>query len=123
MAISNSEDFTNISQEIYATNKSWTLTSGNGIKKICVKFYISSGESSLPTCAKIELKTIDTPSQNIPIVTPDTVNTTESEKTIDQLIALTNYKERSDNVVKLQDELKDLGFLSKDMTLPAIMEI
>jgi hypothetical protein len=43
------------------------------------------------------------------------IDTTESEKTIDQLIALTNYKERSDNVVKLQDELKDLGFLSKDI--------
>jgi peptidoglycan hydrolase-like protein with peptidoglycan-binding domain len=42
-------------------------------------------------------------------------NSIISSSVIDQLITSTKYKERSDNVVKLQDELKILGFLANDI--------
>jgi hypothetical protein len=57
MAIANGEDFSTVSQEIYATTKAWTLTAGNGTKKVCVKFYGSNGYPSTPVCAQIVLGT------------------------------------------------------------------
>jgi hypothetical protein len=57
MVIANGEDFSTVSQEVYATTKAWTLTAGNGTKKVCVKFYGSNGYPSASVCAQIVLGT------------------------------------------------------------------
>ncbi|MDD5569067.1 MAG: DUF5011 domain-containing protein, partial [Candidatus Pacebacteria bacterium] len=55
MTIVNGDDFANTSQEDYAATKQWTLTSGDGTKKVCAKFYSQSGFASAPVCAQIIL--------------------------------------------------------------------
>ena len=47
MAISNSNDFTNISFEPYSKTKSWILTSGNGVKTVYVKFRTTAGGTKI----------------------------------------------------------------------------
>jgi len=43
VAISNSSDFTNVSFETYTPTKPWTLTPGNGLKTVYVKFRTAEG--------------------------------------------------------------------------------
>ncbi|MDD4584612.1 MAG: peptidoglycan-binding protein, partial [Bacilli bacterium] len=53
MVIVNGDSFANTSQENYSTSKNWMLTSGEGEKQVCVRFYSASGEYSDPVCASI----------------------------------------------------------------------
>lgn len=46
MAISNFSDFQRAGQEAYQTTKTWTLTPGDGIKIVYVKFYTQYGQAS-----------------------------------------------------------------------------
>jgi peptidoglycan hydrolase-like protein with peptidoglycan-binding domain len=111
MAIANGEEFSTTSQEVYTTTKAWALTSGEGIKKVCIKFYGSSGYASSNICTQINLETNSTIGTNNNTVTaPVQIVTTTVTMSIDQLIAITQYKEKSENVKNLQIELKKAGF-------------
>ncbi len=49
MLISNNDGFAGASWENYATTKSWTLTSGDGVKTVYVKFKDAAGNVSVTT--------------------------------------------------------------------------
>ncbi|MDD5639890.1 MAG: chitobiase/beta-hexosaminidase C-terminal domain-containing protein [Candidatus Pacebacteria bacterium] len=68
MAIVNGENFTNASQETYATTKQWTLTQGEEMKKVCVRFYSQSGYYTSAVCDEIAYgaNTIIPPSSQTP---------------------------------------------------------
>lgn len=55
MAVSNTTDFSAVSQESYAVTKNWTLPSGNGIKTVYVKFYNVYGSISAVVSDSIQL--------------------------------------------------------------------
>lgn len=57
MAISEREDFSGASQELYAITKDWTLSEGNGEKTVYAKFYTFSGQSSSIVSDSIILNT------------------------------------------------------------------
>jgi len=55
MAISNTSDFSGVSQEPYQATKNWTLTEGEGAKTVYAKFYTSYGQVSQTVSATISL--------------------------------------------------------------------
>lgn len=57
MAISNSSDFSGAAWEAYAIIKAWTLTSGDGVKTVYIKFQDSAG---IATAAISDTITLDT---------------------------------------------------------------
>lgn len=46
MTISNTNDFSNLSQETYSNTKDWELSSGSGLKTVYVKFFDNYGTAS-----------------------------------------------------------------------------
>lgn len=58
MAISNFFDFKNAGQELYQTSKTWTLSEGDGLKTVYVKFYTQWGQASEIVSDSIILDTV-----------------------------------------------------------------
>ncbi len=69
MAISNDENFTNISQELYSNSKGWMLSTGYGLKTVYAKFFDKNGTVSRTVKAEITLKEISSP--QIATTTPE----------------------------------------------------
>ncbi len=79
MAISNTADFANSSQESFTPTKSWTLLPGDGPKTVYAKLYNSYGVSSDVISASITLNTnpsTSTPGTSTPPVVATSGNTT-----------------------------------------------
>lgn len=99
MAISNSADFSGISQESYQTTKMWTLLSGSGQKTIFIKFFDQNGSVSPVVTATIKLTTGQVLGVKI--------------THLDELITKLKYRQNGKQVNELQNELKKRGFFSK----------
>jgi|GEM_PF-5900655 len=69
MSISNTNDFSSSSQEIYSNTKSWQLLSGAGLKTVYAKFFDINGTAS-PVVKDDILLNIGNSSPNGPIITP-----------------------------------------------------
>lgn len=73
MAISNNSDFSGGVWEAFSTSKAWTLTSGDGIKTVYIKFQDAAGASSSAVSDSITLAASGTaasgtpPTTNIPV--------------------------------------------------------
>ncbi len=57
MSVSESRDFTNASQELYTTSKTWTLSEGYGVKTVYVKFFTEYGQPTEAVSDSIVLET------------------------------------------------------------------
>ncbi|MDD4409703.1 MAG: hypothetical protein PHW52_03590, partial [Candidatus Pacebacteria bacterium] len=53
MVVSNDDNFIGAVQEAYSTTKQWNLSSGEGMKKVCVRFYDANGYYSDAVCDQI----------------------------------------------------------------------
>jgi len=64
MAIVNGDNFISASQQDYVASKQWKLSDGEGMKKVCVRFYDSNGYYSDTVCDEIAYgaNTVLTPS-------------------------------------------------------------
>ncbi|MFA6252542.1 MAG: chitobiase/beta-hexosaminidase C-terminal domain-containing protein [Candidatus Paceibacterota bacterium] len=120
MSIVNGENFANASQETYATSKQWTLTEGEGMKKVCVKFYNQSGYYTSAVCDEIALgaNTI-IPTAGINTNQNSQANNTNQSKHIAAIDALLYFKYGDVNpkIRQLQLELKKAGFLAQSIPL------
>ena len=105
LAVSNSPAFEASSLDTYVGSKSWTLSEGEGTKMVFARFYNSCGLTTQVVSAKIEYKKVATDSEGRVLGVSTTL--------IDELIARLRFGQRTADVVKLQDELKRLGFLAK----------
>lgn len=68
MGISNTSDFTNVSWEAYTSSKTWTLTEGNGVKTVYIKFKDSSSNTSAAYSDTITLTSQATEQVEVPVV-------------------------------------------------------
>lgn len=105
LAVSNSPAFEASSLDTYVGSKSWTLSEGEGTKMVFARFYNSCGLTTQVVSAKIEYKKVATDSDGRVLGVSTTL--------VDELIARLRYRQRSADVVKLQNELKRLGFFPK----------
>jgi len=80
MAISNSSDFSGISQQAYAASLPWTLTAGNGAKTVYVKFYNQYGSPSDIVSASIVLSGQATNQTVTPTVAPTVTAVVSNEQ-------------------------------------------
>ncbi len=96
MAISNTPDFKDVSQEPYRQTKQWLLPAGDGQKTVYVKFYDKQGQAS----------------QVMPVaITLDTLSSSNSESASPHAITkVLNYGVRNYEVMMLQKKLQQLGF-------------
>lgn len=121
MTIANGESFVGIGQEVYTTTKSWTLTEGEAVKKVCVRFYNQNGYYSNVVCDEIILgNTItSTPTTSSPTTTTSTTTTSTTSKNIPAIDALLYFKYGDVNpkIRQLQLELKKAGFLAQSVPL------
>ncbi len=76
MAVSNFSDFRDASQELYQTTKIWTLTEGEGLKTVYVKFYTQYGQSSSVVSDGIIYK-LKLPEEIIPSVPEEVISSPE----------------------------------------------
>lgn len=112
MAISNTADFSGISQEPYLTTKDWALSEGNEAKTVYVKFYDANGTAS-------PVLTFSVPGLSVAASTPSSVQASiakvlgEKITKLDGLIATLKPNRRNAQVKDLQAELKKLGFFPK----------
>ena len=108
LAISNSPSFEATSLDAYVNSRSWTLSEGQGTKMVFARFYNSCGLTSPVVSAKIEYTVASTEQGGGRVLG---VSTT----LVDELIARLRYRQRSADVVKLQNELKRLGFFPRNV--------
>ncbi|MEK7580467.1 MAG: hypothetical protein AAB465_02570, partial [Patescibacteria group bacterium] len=76
MAVSNFSDFRDASQELYQATKIWTLTEGEGLKTVYVKFYTQYGQPSLVVSDGIIYK-LKLPEEIIPSAPEEVISPSE----------------------------------------------
>ena len=116
MAISNSPSFDGASIEPYNNTKAWTLTSGEGVKTVYVRFYDDCGISTPVISATVNLSTTRTVGDQ---PTSDTTSTSgqvlgTQVSLLEQLIGSLRYGQSSADVIKLQTELVRVGALPRN---------
>ncbi|MDD4409522.1 MAG: hypothetical protein PHW52_02590 [Candidatus Pacebacteria bacterium] len=115
MAISNGTTFAGSMQEAYATTKEWTLSTGEGLKTVCVKFYDVNGYYSNTVCDTIAY------GSSVVVPTPTNVGisviTSQNIPAIDVLLPYVNYGQTNSIVRQLQNELKKAGFFPQTQVL------
>ncbi len=114
MAISNTPTFENASQEVYSANKVWNLADATrGTRTIYFRFYNVCGNPTPVVPVTFDYQP-QTPVDQFPVTpTPSTEGQVLGEKVniIDDLIARTNYGQRSEDVRALQNALIALGYM------------
>lgn len=118
MAIANGDTFIGSIQEGYATSKQWTLTDGEAMKKVCVKFYDQNGYYSNVVCDDIAygantvfVATVTNPTNSNPSIMSKNITA------IDQYLRLFNYGQFNAKIRQLQNELKKAGFMDQSVVL------
>lgn len=92
MAISNFSDFKGAVQEAYQTTKTWTLTKGDGLKTVYVKFYTRWGQASEVVSDSITLiKGLPPPPPLSPEAKKADVNDDEKINILDFNVLMTNW--------------------------------
>jgi hypothetical protein len=124
MAISNTSDFKNSSQENYQTTRNWTLSDGEGTKIVYAKFYTKYGHSSLEVISdsivyKKSAQLIKQPSSQ-PVVIPAPESGQKSTPTVKPSPKFLFTKNlvlgsRGAEVINLQQKLQELGFFPKNI--------
>jgi hypothetical protein len=107
MAIANGDNFMSSAQQDYATTKEWTLTAGEAIKKVCVRFYDSNGYYSDAVCDEIAFGA-NTSLPTVTVVTPGKAS--KNIVAIDALLPYLNYGQSNALVRHLQNELQKAGY-------------
>ena len=75
MAVSNAVDFAGVSWETYAASKSWTLTEGDGVKTVYVKFRDAEGDTSVAVSDTITLGNSIVAETPVTPITPASIST------------------------------------------------
>ncbi len=102
MAVSNSASFTGVSIEDFTNKKDWTLSAGEGVKTVYVRFYNRCNASSPVVTDSVEYKA------------PKGDVLGEQISLVDELIAKLNVGDNNNDVKKLQTELVRLGYLPRN---------
>jgi hypothetical protein len=110
MAISNDPSFTNAGSEVFAPTKRWRLPNGFGRKIVWIKLYDRCGMPRVTFSGSVDY-------QNGTITQIPGTGRVLGEKitALDELIAKLKYNDRGDEVVSLQDQLKEAGYFSKSV--------
>jgi hypothetical protein len=125
MAISNTPDFKNSSQENYQITKNWTLSDGEGNKIVYVKFYTKYGHPSSEVISdgivyKKSAQAVKQPSSQ-PVVIPTSGSTQKPSPTVKPPVPKFLFTKslvsgsRGVEVTKLQQRLQELGFFPKNI--------
>ena len=117
MAVSNDAAFTGVAYETFVSTKIWTMTSGDGLKTVYVRFRSSSGGGTATYSDTITLRTgaTDTTPVTTPATTPveQTTSGTTGGTTATVTFTKTLTVGSSGTEVKaLQQTLKDLGLFT-----------
>ena len=109
VAISNTADFAGASQEFFANTKVWTLSAGTGPKTVYVKFYDYFGNASpVLTVAVGGIGSVVDSSKPVAKVLGEKITK------LDALISTLKLNQSNAKVKELQEELKKLGYFSKN---------
>lgn len=110
MAITNGDSFVGSFQEDYASTKEWTLSEGEAMKNVCVKFYDVNGYYSNVICDSIAY------GANVVIPASQQISTSRHIAAIDNLLYFT-YGQIDPKIQQLQLELKKAGFMDQSVVL------
>lgn len=139
MTISNAIDFSSAEQEDYAPTKTWTLTEGEGVKTVYIKFFTEFGQPSETVSSSIVLKTIQpfspetkssensqsSPIEAQPIATSPAINASDQSSALNPPVITLNLRlgMKHIQVIILQEKLKQLNLFPKEVNLGSLFDL